>query len=62
MENQVFGFAPSKIIYAIAMSYIFGFDEEAGDISKRNFRDIDVTPYVKAGTLQEMLDKEFGDR
>lgn len=62
LENQVFGFAPSKIIYAIAMSYIFGFDEEAGDISKRNFRDIDVTPYAKNGSLQEMLDEEFGDR
>lgn len=62
LENQVFGFAPSKIIYAIAMAYIFGFDEDADDISRRNFRAIDVTPYVKDGKLQDLLDSEFDVR
>lgn len=62
LENQVFGFAPSKIIYAIAMAYIFGFDEDAADMSRRNFRAIDVTPYVKDGKLQDLLDSEFDVR
>lgn len=41
------------------MSYIFGFDEKAGNISKDNFKALDVTPYAKAGTLQEVIDEAF---
>jgi len=62
LECQVFGFAPTNIIFDITMSYIFGFDEKANSISRRNFRNIDTLPYAEAGTLQELVNKEFGDR
>lgn len=60
MENQVYGLAPTRIILAIALAYIFGFDEEEG-ISRKNFKAIDATPYAKEGKLQELLDREFGE-
>lgn len=62
LENQVFGFAPTEIIYRIALSFIFGFDESAADISKRNFIQEDTLPYAKTGTMQELLNEKFGDR
>lgn len=62
LENQVFGFAPTEIIYRIALSFIFGFDESAADISQRNFIQEDTLPYAKAGTMQELLNEKFGDR
>lgn len=58
MENQVYGLSPSKIIHAIALSYIFGFDE-TGYISRDNFQCADATPYAKRGELQKLLDKMF---
>lgn len=61
MEKQVYGLAPTKIIYAIATNYIFGFDKSGnGDISRANFKQIDAAEYAKNGTLQEMIEKEFG--
>ena len=35
-EKQVYGFAPTKIIYQIATSYILGFDKDS-KITKHNF-------------------------
>ncbi|GAB2021559.1 DEAD/DEAH box helicase family protein [Pseudolactococcus yaeyamensis] len=53
LEKQVYGFAPSEIIYNIAVNYIFGF---AGDeISKTHFVNCDTIPYVKAGKLEGLL-------
>ena len=60
-EHQVYGFAPSKIIYAIAMRYIFGFDEMANSISKKNFKQVDTAEYAKEGRMQELLNREFGN-
>ena len=59
LENQVYGFAPSEIFYNITTNFIF--DGLAEDISHKNFRQIDVTPYVEEGELQELIDKEFDD-
>lgn len=54
-EKQVYGLAPTEIIYKIAISYILGFDEEI-HIPKHNFRQADALPYAKEGKLQELLD------
>ena len=62
LENQVFGFAPTQIIYDIAMEYIFGFDEKAKNISKRNFFQVDTLPYAEQGKLQELVNEKLGDR
>lgn len=58
LENQVHGFAPSEIIYNIATRFIFGnFGDE---ISRKNFYQVDTTPYAKEGNLQELIDEKFG--
>ena len=57
-EKQVYGLAPTEIIYKIATSFILGFDEEV-QITKHNFRQVDALPYAKEGTLQEKLDELF---
>jgi len=61
LEHQVYGFAPSHIIYSIAIAYIFGFDKAAQNISQRNFVDLDVMEYVKHGKLDEVVQEQFGD-
>ena len=58
-EHQVYGMAPSKIIFAIAMRYIFGFADGDSDISRDNFRQIDTAEYAKQGKMQELLNREF---
>lgn len=62
LECQVFGFAPTQIIYDITMSYIFGFDEEAKNISRRNFFCEDTLPYAEKGELQQLVNEKLGDR
>lgn len=59
-ENQVYGLAPTEIIYRIATSYILGFDESV-EIKKHNFRQVDTLPLAKAGILEAELDRIFGD-
>ncbi len=58
-ENQVYGLAPTEIIYKIATNYILGFDENTR-ITKHNFRHLDALPYAKDGSLNEKLDELFG--
>ena len=57
-EKQVYGLAPTEIIYKIATNYILGFDEKF-IIDKHNFRQIDALKYVKNGTLEQFLDKIY---
>ena len=59
--EQVFGLAPTEIIYRIATNYILGFDDK-GIITKHNFKKADALQFSKDGTLPEMLDKLFGER
>ena len=61
-ECQVFGFAPTQIIYDITMSYIFGFDEGAKNISRRNFFCEDTLPYAERGELQKLVNEKLADR
>ncbi|MCR4890807.1 MAG: DEAD/DEAH box helicase family protein [Lachnospiraceae bacterium] len=58
-EKQVYGLAPTEIIYKIATSYILGFDEDV-NIKTHNFRQLDALPYAKEGTLERKLDEVFG--
>ena len=59
-EKQVYGLAPTEIIYKIATSYILGFDEDV-KIIKHNFKQIDALPYAKDGTLKKKLDETYND-
>lgn len=58
-EKQMFGLAPSEIIYKIATAFILGFDENAAD-RKHNFKLYDALPAAKEGRLEQELDKVFG--
>ncbi|WP_432480933.1 Eco57I restriction-modification methylase domain-containing protein [Moraxella sp. ZY200743] len=62
--NQIYGFAPSEIIYQIAKNFILGFDDNQH--IKHNIVMLDTTPYAeslyKGGDLDfnEKLTKIFG--
>ena len=57
-EKQVYGLAPTEIIYKIATAYILGFDSDI-TIKKHNFRQYDALPAAQNGTLETELDKVF---
>lgn len=57
LEKQVYGLAPTEIIYRIATTFIFS-DATEG-ISKKNFVHLDAYPFAEAGTLEEKLDEVF---
>ena len=52
--------ASTEIIYKIATSYIFGFDEDV-KITHHNFKQVDALPYAKDGSLQRKLDEIYGN-
>ena len=58
-EHQLYGMAPSRIIYLIATNYIFGFDEGC-DIDRGHFVECDAAEASKDGTLAEKVDEFFG--
>ena len=61
LENQVYGFAPSEIIYNIARNFIFGFDERAENINKSHIVHLDTTPYAKdEADFTKKLNELFG--
>ena len=60
LEKQLYGLAPSDIIYHIAINYIFSFDPEQ-KISRKNFKSVDTRPAVKEGKLDELLAATFDD-
>ena len=57
-EKQVYGLAPTEIIYRIATNFILGFDKDV-EITKHNFRQVDALPYAKEGNLESLLDELF---
>ncbi|MBQ3034898.1 MAG: restriction endonuclease, partial [Alphaproteobacteria bacterium] len=57
--NQVYGLAPTEIIYRIATAYILGFDEDIS-IKQHNLRHFDTLPSVQRGPLEKDLDEVFG--
>ncbi|MGN0470904.1 MAG: hypothetical protein ACI4GV_08325 [Acutalibacteraceae bacterium] len=58
-EKQVYGLAPTEIIYRIAMNYILGFSDEI-KIEHHNFRQVDALIYAQNDTLSQKLDELFG--
>ncbi|MGK4058440.1 DEAD/DEAH box helicase family protein [Loigolactobacillus coryniformis] len=65
LEQQVYGFAPSEIIYKIARNFIFGFDENAKNIDDSHIVYLDTTPYAKGVasiSLEEKCDQLFGGK
>lgn len=58
--HQVYGLAPTEIIYAISTHYILGFAQEKGtSITSEHFKMLDALPYAKAGLLDKKLDELF---
>lgn len=58
LHYQVYGMAPTRIIYLIAVNYILGFDNNM----KRencNFVQADAAAAAKAGTLPQLVDEAF---
>lgn len=63
LENQVYGFAPSEIIYNIARNFIFGFDDKAKSIGDSHVVCLDTTPYARGEadmSFEEKCDELFG--
>jgi hypothetical protein len=59
LHHQVYGFAPTRIIYLIATRFILGFDPSLHP-EQRNFRQVDTVPYAKEGRMEELIKKELG--
>ena len=59
LRHQVYGMAPTRIIYLIATNYILGFDEELRE-ETTNFVQEDAAQAAKDGTLEELVNKHFG--
>lgn len=58
LQKQVYGMAPTQIIYKIATNYILGFDESLKN-ETHNFVQADAAEASKKGTLAELVDKFF---
>ena len=58
-REQVYGLAPTEIIYKIATNFILGFDDSV-TITEHNFRQADALEYAKQGTLEQFLDELYG--
>ena len=56
--KQVYGLAPTEIIYRIAISYILGFAKEH-PITNHHIRQADTLEFAKAGAMEGELDKIF---
>ena len=58
LQKQVYGMAPTRIIYLIATNYILGFDDELKG-STHNFVEADAAEAAKTGTLDKLVDQHF---
>jgi hypothetical protein len=59
-EHQVYGMAPTRIIYLIATNFILGFDDQLKSTGA-HFVQADAAEAAKNGTLQELVDEKFGE-
>lgn len=58
LRNQVYGMAPTRIIYLIATNYILGFDERLKEETK-NFVQADAAEAAKTDTLDKLVKECF---
>ncbi len=62
LENQIYGFAPSEIIYNIAKNFIFNFDQQAQSINPKHIICLDTVPYAMGEQdFQQKLKELFGE-
>lgn len=62
LDEQVFGIAPTEIIYQIATHFILGYDGEHGQWLDSNFVCADSAAMAKEGKLAEFVEKTFGGK
>ena len=62
LEEQVFGIAPTEIIYKIATNYILGANGEVGGNCDTNFVKADSAELAKEGKLAEFVEQAFGEK
>lgn len=62
LENQVFGIAPTEIIYEIATHFILGFNDEVGQGCDANFVMADSAELAKNGELDVFVERVFGQK
>ncbi len=62
LEEQVFGIAPTEIIYKIATNYILGANGEVGGSCNTNFVKADSAKLAKEGKLAEFVEQTFGGK
>ena len=62
LEEQVFGIAPTEIIYKIATNYILGANGEVGGGCDTNFVKADSAELAKEGKLAEFVEQTFGGK
>ncbi|MGX8699306.1 MAG: restriction endonuclease, partial [bacterium] len=60
LTRQVYGMAPTRIIYRIATNFILGFDEALRQ-EDHNFVLADAAEAAKAGTLAQLVEEHFGE-
>lgn len=56
--KQVYGCAPTEIIYNICLNFILGFDKDT-KIDQNNIKLCDTLPYAKDGTLPAKMEELF---
>ena len=59
-EKQVYGLAPTEIIYQISLHFILGFSDDIA-IEKHNLRHFDSLPFAKEGSLMAKMDELFSN-
>ena len=59
LQNQVYGMAPTRIIYLIATNYILGFDETLKS-EQHHFVEADAAEAAKTGRLTKLVEENFG--
>lgn len=59
LRKQVFGMAPTEIIYKIATNFILGFDDTL-KAETMNFVQADAAEAAKNGTLEQLVKEKFG--
>ena len=62
LEHQVFGIAPTEIIYQIATHYILGYDNEIGRGRDTNFLKADSAALAMEGKLNAYVERAFGPK
>lgn len=62
LEEQVFGIAPTEIIYKIATNYILGTNGEVGGNCDTNFVKADSAELTKEGKLAKFVEQTFGGK